>query len=130
MSRSSGRRGQVEPIAAIVAVFAVGAGLAIYAGVIDARLPGTTDRNVARPVLDRATATLGNASVVRPDRFGRVVTVVPAGYRVNATLQTADRRWQLGPPVPRRADTASRRLSVKLAPGVVRPGRLTVRVWS
>ena len=47
MSSSPGRA-QTEPLAALVAVFALGVGLSLYAGALDATLPAlTTDREMA-----------------------------------------------------------------------------------
>lgn len=129
MSHSSGRRAQVEPFAAIVAVFAVGVGLTVYAGALDASVPGTSGRDVARPTLDRVSDSLGGGGVLDPRQLGNATTVTPAGYRLNVTLEAADQRWQVGPSPPEAADRASERVSVRLAPGRVRPGLLEVWVW-
>jgi hypothetical protein len=129
MSRSSARRGQVEPVAAIVAVFALGVGLTVYAGAVDDALPGTEPRNVAQPTLSAVEDAVERAGVVRPDRLSRVGSVVPAGRRLNVTLTAGERAWSHGDPAPDSAQRASTRVSVELGPGRVRPGRLTVRVW-
>jgi hypothetical protein len=129
MSHSSGRRAQVEPFAAIVAVFAVGVGLTVYAGALDASVPATPNRDVARPTIDRVSDRLGHGGVLDPQRLENATEVAPTGYRLNATLTAAGQRWQVGPAPPAAADTTSERVSVQLAPGQVRPGLLEVRVW-
>jgi len=129
MSHSSGRRAQVEPFAAIVAVFAVGIGLTVYAGALDANLPGERERNRADPTLDRVVTQVSEAGVVNPDQIDAATTVTPAGAEVNATLVAAGQRWHVGPAPPATADVASQRVSVRVHPGQVRPGRLEVAVW-
>ncbi|WP_136715811.1 DUF7285 family protein [Halorientalis salina] len=130
MSRWSGRRGQVEPLAAIVAVFAVGAGLTVYAGVLDGTLPGQDRQRVAGPTLDHLESSMGESGIVEPGALSDARTATaPNGYHLNATLETTDNRWHAGPAPPQRAQQASERVSVRIAPGRVRPGRLTVRVW-
>ncbi|RXK48484.1 DUF7285 family protein [Halorientalis pallida] len=129
MSRSSGRRGQVEPLAAIVAVFALGVGLTVYAGAVDDALPGTEPRNVAQPTLSAVEDTVETAGVVRPGRLDGTKSAAPAGRRLNVTLTAGDRRWSRGTSPPDSAQLASTRVSVGLESGRVQPGRLTVRVW-
>lgn len=133
MSRSSGRRpaarGQVEPLAALVAVFAVGVALTAYTGVLDATLP-TPDRNVAEPTLERATRAVAEAGVADPESLAAGLRAGPDGYRVNLTLRAAGESWHAGPTPPASADVADRAVSVRLSPGRVRPGRLRAEVWS
>ena len=129
MSRSSARRGQVEPVAAIVAVFALGVGLTIYAGAVDDALPGTEPRNVAQPTLSAVEDAIETGGVVRPTRLTRTTAATPAGRRLNVTLTAGDRRWTRGASPPTSAQRASTSVSVDLGSGQVRPGRLTVRVW-
>lgn len=132
MSRWSGRRGQIEPVAAIAAVFLVGAGLAVYAGVLgDVALHSRDDQQaVAATTLETVDRTVERSGVIDPDRFDAVRTVGPAGYTVNVTLETADERWHVGPPPVASATNASERVSVHVDEGRVRPGRLVVRVWT
>ena len=129
MSRWSACRGQVEPLAAIVAVFAVGAGLTVYAGALDDTLPGGNRQNVAGSTLDRLESSLTDGGMVDPGRLAGSRAKAPDGYRLNATLATTDARWHAGPDPPATARTATEQVSVRVAPGRVRPGRLTVRVW-
>ena len=122
------RRGQTEPLAALVALFAVCAGVSLYATVLGGALP-VADRDLSDPTLERVRDAATRAGVVRPDALSTAVDAGPDGYGVNATLSAADRRWSEGPPVPARADRASRSVSVHLDPGRIAPGHLTVRVW-
>lgn len=137
MSRSSDRapatrrptRAQVEPLAALVAVFAVGVALAAYAGVLDDALP-TPDRNLAEPTVDRAARAAGPAGVANPESLAAGLRAAPDGYAVNLTLSTAGRTWRAGPTPPARADAADLAVSVRIGPGRLRPGRLRAEVWT
>ncbi|MFB6304535.1 MAG: hypothetical protein ABEH47_05165 [Haloferacaceae archaeon] len=130
MSRSSARRGQVEPTAALVAVLAVGAGLSLYAGAVE-DAPLNDDRDVAPVALDSVRDAASTAGVLDPGELaGAVRRETPRGYRLNATLAAGGRRWTAGPPRPASGtDRASVRTSVGLGPGRVRPGQLRVVVW-
>ncbi|WP_225333603.1 DUF7285 family protein [Halomicrobium urmianum] len=128
MSRSSGR-GQTEPLAAIVAVATVGVGLSLYAGVLDATLPGERDRSTAPAALERVDHEIAPAGVARPERVPGSHEAGPAGYRTNVTLAVGGRRWSSGPTVPPDADETEERLGVRVSPATVEPGRLRVAVW-
>jgi hypothetical protein len=130
MSRWSGRRGQVEPLAAIAAVFLVGAGLTLYAGVLEERLAGDDERAVADAALGTVERAVTDEGVVEPRRLGRIRSVGPAGYELNVTLEVPDDRWHHGPTAPASATNATERVSVHTGTGRVRPGRLVVRVWT
>lgn len=134
---------QVEPLAALVAVFAVGAALTTYAGVLDATLT-TTDRNLAEPTVERVERTVSEAGVVEPPRLSEGVHAGPDGYRVALTLVAGDRTWHAGPTPPTRGDssgsttaqttsraidTAEITVSVRVGPGQIRAGRLRAEVW-
>lgn len=129
MSSCSGRA-QVEPLAALAAVFAVGVGLALYAGVLDATLPGLTpDRAVAPTAADQVTTEASSFGAVDPPLSGAVDAATPTGYELNATLRAANRTWSGGPPSPPTAECERRNVGVRVAPGRVRPGRLEVCAW-
>lgn len=128
MSRWSGRRGQVEPLAAIVAVFAVGAGLALYAGALSDALPGRADAS-AQPTLDSVERAVSDDGAVEPSQLSSALDAVAGGHRLNLTLVTHERQWTVGATPPSTARNATTRVGVRTAPGTVRPGRLTVRVW-
>ncbi|WP_134671967.1 DUF7285 family protein [Halorussus marinus] len=127
MSRWSDR-GQVEPLAALVAVFAVCAALSTYAGVLDGAVP-TPDRNVASPTVDRVERRIADAGVVDPDRIADGLRAGPDGYGLNLTLRAAGETWSAGPTPPPSADAAAATVSVRIGSGRVRPGRLRAEVW-
>ncbi|MFB6155504.1 MAG: hypothetical protein ABEJ22_06380 [Haloferacaceae archaeon] len=129
VSRSSARRGTVEPVAALVAVFAVCVGVGLHAGILDDARP-VTDRDVAGPTLERVHDAVSDPSVVDPTAVERAHRAAPDGYLTNVTLRASGRRWTSGPTPPAGADAASRRVAVRLAPGRSRPGTLRVEVWT
>ncbi|WP_254543355.1 DUF7285 family protein [Halomarina pelagica] len=131
MSRSSARRAQVEPVAALLAVVVLCLAVSLYAGVVtdfvatDSNADGTT-----AIAADRAVALVAPAGVATPADLPAAVDAAPAGYRLNATLDAGGERWHLGPAAPPTAPRATRPVSVRLAPGRVVPGTLAVVVWS
>jgi hypothetical protein len=128
MSRSSARAA-TEPLAALVAVFAVSTGLVLYAGVLDDTVADVTgDRNLATPAADAVERNLTTAGLVDPDRVEDSLSAIPSGYEGNVTLR-AERRWTAGPTPPADADTDRRTVSVALGAATVRRGTLRVRVW-
>lgn len=124
MSRSWGRA-QVEPLAALVALFAVCGAVSVYAGTLDARL-GTHDHPPVEEALDRTRERLWNDTAADS---GRLVAVSPDGYRLNATLTAGERRWTAGQAPPADAARASEPVAVRLGPARVAAGRLRVVVW-
>jgi hypothetical protein len=129
MRRSSGRRGQVEPIAALAAVVVLGMALSTYAVAFEASIPNADhERDRARPALRQATATLRVDGVVDPGRVPRAAAGLPAS--ANVTLRAVGEEWHAGPVPPADAHVASRPVPVRIAPGRVRPGRVRVEVWS
>jgi hypothetical protein len=128
MRRSSGR-GQFEPVVALVAVLAVTAGLVTYAETLSAVLPGEPERATAETALERVHAELRVAGVAYPGRLDRVTGSALDGWRMNVTLRTAEGSWQRGPDPSGGALRAQRRVSVRVAPGNLRPGRLAVVLW-
>lgn len=136
-SRRGSDRAQTEPTVALAAVFAVAVGVGLYAGVLSDAVPDR-DRDLAEPTLGQVHERVTTGGVASPSRLDRLVDsdVSPAGYDTNVTLGAGGEYWAVGPPVGRggsgaaETDTAFRRVAVRLAPGTVRPGRLTVRVRS
>jgi len=128
MSRSSDRAA-TEPLAALVAVFAVSTGLALYAGVLDGvLLEAAGDRDVATPTADAVEREVTTGGVVDPTAVSESLTAIPDGYEGNVTLR-AEQDWSTGPTPPADADTDRRTVSVALGPATVRRGRLRVSVW-
>jgi hypothetical protein len=127
MRRSSGS-GQVEPLVACVAVFALCVGLSTYATAVGGYLVGLGNAEVAGGAGDRVTDRLRVDGSVRPERLSRAATA-PAGYRLNATLRVEGRRWTVGPTPPDRAGYDRRHVAVRVEAGRVVPGSLAVEVW-
>lgn len=137
MSRWSGEtttqpssRAQVEPLAALVAVFAVGVALTTYAGLVDATIP-TPDRNLAGPTVERVERAVADHGIVAPASLHDGLRAGPEGYRVNLTLTADGRAWHAGPTPPdsNAVDQSKIRVSVRVAPGRIRHGRLRAAVW-
>jgi len=129
--RHSSDRAQVYPLAALVAVLAVTAGIVVYAGTLENSLRTQPDRETAHTTLDSVARTLQTAGVVDPGRLDETADTIPDGWHVNVSLRADGRRWARGP-VPASESlirSASRRVSVRVAPTVVRPGRLQVVLW-
>lgn len=129
MSRSSARA-QTEPLAALVAVVAVGLGLGLYAGVLDAKLPGSPDRNLAGSSIEPVESTVAPAGVATPSRLDDARRAGPDGYETNVTLTVDDRSWAAGPIPPAGASNATTRVGTRTAPATVRAGTLEVWVWT
>jgi hypothetical protein len=132
MRESRQSRAQVSPLAALAALFAVCTGVSIYVVALGGSLPVDGERDVAEPTLRRVAAAVSDGGVTDPATLARAQSVTPAGRRVNVTLTADSRRWAAGPVPPEATSTdrASRVTSVRLAPGVVVPGRLRVEVWT
>lgn len=148
-----GRRGQTEPLGAIVAVVAVIFALTLYAGFVMGALPGTTDRAVEGPTMERVWADLGengvyhasdrSATDLRPESApdGRSVLVVITtidddGEQIVVSeyhFVAGEDRWREGSiDGPADARVATRPISVEREGrrGEVRGGTLRVEVWS
>jgi hypothetical protein len=128
MSRSSARRAQTEPLAALVAVLVVGVAVSLYAGA----LPDVRERHddVAETTLSRVYRNVSHTGVVAPDRFLDATFAGPPGYAVNATLSTDHVELRRGPSPPPGSANASRPVGVDLGDGSVVRGRLSVEVWT
>ncbi|WP_144799883.1 DUF7285 family protein [Halorubrum depositum] len=142
MSRSSGEpsdarsgtadRAAVEPLAALVAVLAVGAALGLYAVALDDAAVDR-DRPSAETSLDRAERAATVGSVVEPDRLRDVDAF---RYPTTVTASADGRTWRIesGPNAPEGAAVegddatavAERPVTVRVGPG--RNVRGTLRV--
>ncbi len=135
--RTPSVRAQATPTTALVAVFALSVGLGLYVVALGDVTP-TSNRHPAGPTLRRAYDRVTSGGVASPASLADAVDAEPEGYEVNATLTAGSKRWTAGPAVPPDAsgatesnpDRASRRVSVRTAPGRVVPGRLRVEVWA
>jgi hypothetical protein len=119
-------RGYVEPLAALAAVFAVVVGLTLYVGALDEAVE-RDDRPVADAITAEIIADAGTMGILEHASVRSAAP--PAGWNANVTLSTRAGRLQRGPSPPEDADVATRQVSVRLGPGTVRPGRLTVEAW-
>ena len=125
-TREATHRGQTTPIVALVALFAVCAGVSLYA----TTLLGVTP--TAEPTLERVYDAVNEGGVVSPPGLSRTERVAPDGYRLAVTITTENGRWTTGPRPPAGSegvDTATRPVAVSTAEGGVTWGRLRVRVW-
>lgn len=130
MRRWSDRHGQVEPLAAIVAVATVGVAIGLYAGVLDDIIEPDDERDTDAIAIDRVLDRAEAIGVLEPERLDSAVETLLPGWRANATLSVDGRTVAVGPAPPdNETTTASRRVAVRTAPGVVRPGRLSITVW-
>ena len=126
-------RGQTSPIVALVALFAVCAGLSLYATTLGAVTPSETTNELAEPTLDRVYEELQGGGVVAPTSLAQADRTGPDGYRTAVVLTTSDARWTNGHRPPRDAaidaDSAARPVSVAMGDGDVEWGQLRVWVW-
>lgn len=131
MSRSSARRAQVEPLPALVAVTVLCLAVGTYATVRADVGFGTGGTAPADAVLEETvdSALPTGAAVVDPTGIDPS-TLGPSDYEVAVTVRADGREWSMGPSSPPPdAATATRQVPVRVAAGVVRPGRITVEVW-
>lgn len=137
MSSSSTRearargRAQASPVVALVALFAVCAGLSLYVAVLGGSIPAVEERDIAPATLDRVHDAASDGGMTDPAALDDAAERGPASHRLNVSLAVDGERWTVGPAVPPNAsDRAGRLVSVRRAPGRVDPGRLAVVVWS
>jgi hypothetical protein len=120
-------------MAALAAVLAVCVGLSVHAGIVgDAAFgsrPSTGPDATARQTADAVADAARSSGALVPDRLAGALDAGPAGYRMNATLRTADRRWTAGPTPPARARSARIRVTARVGPADVDPATLGVEVW-
>jgi hypothetical protein len=124
-------RGHVEPVAALVAVVAIGMGLTFYATTLDRSMAAYDGgRDLAEPTADRVRRAVTEGGVLSPADLSAGLDATPAGYRLWVGLDAGDRSWDVGPSPPPEARHTTRLVSVRVGPGNVRPGELEVAVWS
>lgn len=141
VSRSSGKatqsprrqRGQVEPVAALVALAMVGIALSLYAGALADAAPDR-DRDRAVLLFEQVQDDVVADGVAQPDRLA-VPDAAPADADVGVALVTRENRWRAGVvdtsrPFPETASVATGAVSVRVGPGQTRAGELRVVVRS
>ena len=121
---SSVSRAQVEALPALVAVSALVAGIAIYAGVFH-DLPGGDDRPIERRALASVVETASEGGVIAP---GAIDTASPTGHQMAVVLRADGRTWHDGPRPPDRAPSVTEPVLVRTVDGE-RVGRIRVWVW-
>lgn len=130
MSRSSARKGLIEPLPALAAVLVIGLALGLYADAMATVEPEQSKTGTAQATLQSVHDAVSEGGTALPRRVPRVDDAGPVGYDVNVTLAAGDKEWRAGPVPPERAATARRRTPVRLDRWTVRPGRLRVVVWT
>lgn len=128
MSLSWERRGQVEPLAALAAVAALGLVLALYAGVLETTTP-TPEPEVEDAALLRTVGALRTGAILDPEAVGRAAAAAPRGYRLRVTVRAANRTWSGGPEPPGDTVSAARVAPVRISRGTAVSGRVRVEVW-
>ncbi|MGQ4555749.1 DUF7285 family protein [Halobellus sp. GM3] len=136
VSANDSARAQTTPIVALVALFAVCAGVSLYATTLGGVTPSENENALAGPTLDRVHDAVSDGGVLSPVALTRAREVAPDGYRVAVAVTTSGRRWTNGrqPPSEMAAksiavDSAQRPVSVAMGDGDVVWGRLRVWVW-
>lgn len=130
MQRWSASRGQVEPLAALVAVMAVCAGITMYAGVAVEFTHQGEDRSVADPTLDRVSADFLTDGSIDPSEISDKSYLAPRDHKLAITVETPQRKWDCGKSAPSTAESASKPVSVQVDRGIIETGTLTVEVWN
>ncbi|MFD1570560.1 DUF7285 family protein [Halorubrum laminariae] len=122
-SGSTADRAAVEPIAALVAVVAVGAALGLYVTAIDGATP-EHERPVAEATLDRVEPALTVGGVVDPNRLDGLK---PFRYATTVEIRADGETWRVGtgatapelddPFASDRVAVARQSVTVRVAPG-------------
>ncbi|AUX09103.1 hypothetical protein AArcSl_1474 [Halalkaliarchaeum desulfuricum] len=120
------------------------AGVAVYAGVVaDVAAVAGGDRigsdptgsdRTAETTLDTLRSTASDGDVVDPDRLRDADDdgdVIPTGFETNVSLAVAGGEGVTVGPTPPDGPVhrADRTVAVRIEPGEIRRGSLTVRVW-
>lgn len=116
-------RAAVEPVAALVAVLAVGAGLGLYAVALDGATPTPEpDARAADATLERVERDVSVGGIVRPDRLYHLEGTPQATVEV----ATERRTWRVdlgdGSPTAGRTDPRSDRVAERPVTVAVGPG--------
>lgn len=128
-------RGQTSPLPALIALVAVCSGVTLYVGAHATVNLDSPDQSPADSAVDQLAEALTADGPAETDALNDSDTLaaidpVPDGYNYRTTIEIDDQRIHAGPEPPSDADRATRRVPVESTPGTVRPGRLTVEVWS
>jgi hypothetical protein len=147
MFPTDSRRGQTEPLAALVSVAAICVAISVYAGFASSLVPELgSDQRVDRATLDSVWADTSEDGIIDagtvPERIE--TETLPRGYHVavtvtivgedgrldavdSVTFDASGSRASVEP--PETAPSSSRPVPVRVGDGDVRPGTLRVVVW-
>ena len=90
---SSGRKGQVEPLPALLALAVFAIGLSLYGVTLDG-LPVGSDPGVTDGTMDVTVRTLSEGPVIVPERMDRLSEELPED--VTVLLRADGRTWHGG----------------------------------
>lgn len=122
------RRGQVEPIAAIAAVFAIAVGFALYAGVASEVAPEREGTDAEATMHRLEARALSDGILSAPPAINASALSRP-GEAVNVTVETEAGSWAAGPEPPGETEVARRPVTVRVDAGRQVPGWLRLEVW-
>ncbi|MFB6267035.1 MAG: hypothetical protein ABEI31_05190 [Halodesulfurarchaeum sp.] len=125
---SSARRGQVEPLPALIALAVFAIALSVY-GVAFANVTLGGHATSEGAILTNALASVTEGTVVRPHRLEAGLASAPDGHRLAIVVRVDGRVWRAGPSPPTDARTITRTVLVQTADGA-RPGRIRVSTWT
>lgn len=120
---SLGRRGQVEPLPALVALSAFAIAISVFATTLQT-VPLTGPTTVPEPTVSATLDTISEGTVVRPGRLEDLDGTVPEGTTV--VVRANGRTWRWGPD-REPAATELRHVPVRTSNGV-EPGTVRVSV--
>lgn len=123
---SSARRGQVEPLPALLALATFAIALSLYGTTLEA-VPLGGEPTISEGTVESVLETLADGTVVYPDRLDRLDEADGTERRA-VIVSAAGRTWRQGPRPPGDADTVRRHVLVDTSDGA-RPGTLRVSVW-
>ena len=122
---SSARRGQVEPLPALLAVAAFAVALSLYGTTLES-IPIGPEPTVPDATVTKTIDTLTEGTVVQPDRVPSLAGNVPEGTTV--VVRADGHTWQYGPERdPGDGPSTVRRVLVQRPDGAV-PGIVRVSV--
>jgi hypothetical protein len=125
---SSARRGQVEPLPALLAVAAFAIALSLYGTSLEA-VQLRPDPTVSDGAVEGTLATIAEGTVVYPGRLDRLDVGIDGPSHRSVVITAAGRTWRRGPRPPADAPSARRHVLVYTHNGT-EPGTLRVIEWS
>lgn len=124
---SSARRGQVEPLPALIALAIFGVSLSIY-GMTFHNVSIGSEAAVDESAVRQVVETVSEGTVVHPNRLSAVETSPSGGGHVSVVVRADGQVWRTGPTPPDSAPSTVRSVLVQTRAGEM-PGRLRVSTW-